>query len=396
MTIGSRDSVYRAQCSRRVLLFSMRNLTRHVSRCGGYEFEEVICDCDEVDLIAPVAYRPSGKNRIARRVEAFLWERGWAFNREIRVAKEYDLFFAFCLNPHDLRYLKHIKGLHGQCRRSVCVIGELWPSRIAEYSAELEALRNFDQIFSNLHSSVDLIAKATGRPCHFLPLGIDALRFCPVPDNPARTIDVYSIGRRAQDEHRALLASAERGKMLYVYDTVADFDVVDTREHRVLLANLIKRSRYFIAHPAKFDSVGETGGVHEMGSRFFEGAAGGAVMIGGAPLSAAYNTCFDWPDAVIPTGDDGRRISELVGELEAQPQRVVQIRRNNIVHSLRRHDWAYRWRKILDGIGLRATRRLLEREKRLNHIAQALGCALVPTAVVVLVEACMLICLSPI
>jgi hypothetical protein len=119
-------------------------------------------------------------------------------------------------------------------------------------------------------------------------------------------------------------------------------------------------------------------------------------MIGGAPLSAAYNTCFDWPDAVIPTGDDGRRISELVGELEAQPQRVVQIRQSNIMHSLRRHDWAYRWRKILDGLGLRATRRLLEREKRLNHIAQTLGCALVPTAVVDLVEACMLICLWPI
>ena len=211
-------------CRLRIALSQRRIVFAHIKRVAG-----------EVSLLD----RPRGKNRIARRVEAFLWERGWAFNREIRVAKEYDLFFAFCLNPHDLRYLKHIKGLHGQCRRSVCVIGELWPSRIAEYRADLEALRSFDQIFSNLHSSVDLIAKATGRPCHFLPLGIDALRFCPVPDNPARTIDVYSIGRRAQDEHRALLASAERGKMLYVYDTVADFDVVDTREHRVLLANLI-------------------------------------------------------------------------------------------------------------------------------------------------------------
>src|SRR5512145_145540 len=99
MTIVSRDSRYRArqppQVSARVLLFSMRNLTRHVSRGGGYEFEDVICDCDEVDMLAPVAYRPRGKNRIARRIDAILWERGWPFNREIRVAKEYDLFFAF-------------------------------------------------------------------------------------------------------------------------------------------------------------------------------------------------------------------------------------------------------------------------------------------------------------
>ena len=44
-----------------------------------------------------------------------------------------------------------------------------------------KVLRNFDQIFSSLHSSVDLIAESTGRPCHFLPLGIDALRFVPFP-----------------------------------------------------------------------------------------------------------------------------------------------------------------------------------------------------------------------
>jgi Glycosyl transferases group 1 len=295
------------------------------------------------------------------------------------VAKEYDLFFAFCLNPHDLRCLKHIKGLRDQCRRLICVIGELWPARMTECSADLKALQNFDQIFSTLHSSVDLIAEATGRPCHFLPLGIDALRFCPLPDNPARTIDVYSIGRRAEDEHRALLATAERGKMFYAYDTVADFEVMDPREHRVLLANLVKRSRYFITHPAKFNSPVETNGVPEMGSRFFEGAAGGAVMIGRAPFSAAYNSCFDWPDAVIPTGGHGRQITELVGELESQPQRVIQIRQNNIIHSLRRHDWAYRWRKILDCIGLPATTRLVEREKCLNQVSQALGCSLIPT-----------------
>jgi hypothetical protein len=219
-------------------------------------------------------------------------------------------------------------------------------------------------------------------------LGIDALRFCPVPDNPARTIDVCSIGRRAPDEHRALLARAERGEMFYVYDTVADFDVTDTREHRILLANLIKRSRYFITHPAKFNSLAETGGIPEMGSRFFEGAAGGAVMIGRAPLSAAYDTCFDWPDAVIPTNGDGRRMAELVSELEAQPQRVIQIRQNNVIQSLRRHDWAYRWRQILDSVELSMTARLVARARCLNYVAQAVRCSLVQTAAMDVIGAC--------
>jgi hypothetical protein len=358
----------------RVLLFSMRNLTRHVSRCGGYEFEDVICDCDEVDMLAPVGYRPRGRNGITRRIGAMLLQRGRPFDREIRVAREYDLFFAFCLNPHDLRCLKHIKGLHDRCRRSVCVIGEIWPAKMAECNDVLKALRNFDQIFSTLSSSVDLIAEAIGRPCDFMPLGIDALRFCPFPEKPGRSIDVYNMGRRAQEEHRALLACAERGDMFYVYDTTSDFDVRDPREHRILLANLVKRSRYFVTHPAKFKSLDETNGIQEIGARFFEGAAGGAVLIGEPPRCTAYNTHFDWPDAVIATGSGGQQIVDSIVELDTQPQRVVQIRQNNIIHSLRRHDWAYRWRQTLGCVGLPATTRLVEREKHLNHVATAVEC----------------------
>ena len=91
----------------------MRNLTHHVSRGGGYEFEDVICDCDEVDMLAPVAYRPRGKNRITRKIDAILWERRGEFNREIRVATEYDLFFAFCLNSAGAR------ATHGAYARGV-------------------------------------------------------------------------------------------------------------------------------------------------------------------------------------------------------------------------------------------------------------------------------------
>jgi hypothetical protein len=181
------------------------------------------------------------------------------------------------------------------------------------------------------------------------------------------------MGRRIAEEHRALVACADRGEMFYVHDTTCNFDVIDPREHRILLANLVKRTRYFITHWAKFDELTETGSHQEMGSRFFEGAAGGAVMIGSPPRCAAYDQCFDWPGAVIPTDRDGGRLPALVADLEAEPQRVARIRRNNIVHSLRRHDWAYRWRKVLDSVGLPATARAVEREERLNHIAEAVA-----------------------
>ena len=40
--------------------------------------------------------------------------------------------------------------------------------------------------------------------------------------------------------------------------------------------------------------------------------------------------------------------------LRLQPERLVEISRRNAMEALLRHDWAYRWKQILDIVGLRA------------------------------------------
>ena len=49
---------------------------------------------------------------------------------------------------------------------------------------------------------------------------------------------------------------------------------------------------------------------------------------------------------------------------------MEEIRRNNIVQSLLRHDWVYRWRAILDIVGLEPRPALLTREARLKNLAE--------------------------
>ncbi|MEP7308578.1 MAG: glycosyltransferase [Acidobacteriota bacterium] len=356
----------------RILLFSMRNLTRHVSRCPGYEFEDVISGCESVDVIAPRRPEDSA-SRIGRSLTTILRRQAPRVDGPIRIGREYDLFFAFCANPRDLRYLALVEGLHDRCRRTVCVIEELWPGQISAHRRDLEILRKFDCIFSTLESSVAAIQAATGRPCHYLPLGIDTVLFSPYPSNPVRHIDVYNIGRRHPTMHERLLSQGERGEMFYVYDTTTDFSVIDPHEHRVLLANQIKRSRYFVAYPPKFESLAETGGQHEVGSRLFEGAAGGAVMLGLAPSCAAYDRSFDWPDAVVPTPTNGAKIAAVIAELESAPVRVAQIRRNNVVNSLRRHDWVYRWKQVAERVGLSPSAQVAARQQRLERMALSIA-----------------------
>jgi hypothetical protein len=344
----------------------MRNITRHVARCAGYEFEDVVAQCDNVDIMAP-----SGaveRSRLARYARSLVSDSP-RIEGKLIVGKPYDLFFAFCHSPRDLRYLKLIEGRRKECQRSICVLSEFWPSSIPDVGRNLDVLRGFDCIFSNLESSVDAIRELTGRPCEFMPLGVDALRFCPFPSMPPRHIDICNIGRRYEGLHRVLLQQADAGEMLYIYDTAGNFSVLDVVEHRRFLANLVRRSRFFIAFPPKFDRPDETGGLAEIGSRVFEGVAGGAVILGSPSRCSAFDGCFDWPDAVIPAAADGGDILDVIAELEADPLRVEQIRRNGIVGTLQRHDWLYRWREVLEKAGLRTTRLMVEREKRLNRMA---------------------------
>lgn len=295
-----------------------------------------------------------------------------SFDIEIDEIKqgEYDLFFAVCANLWDFRYVAFSESLQAKCRRAVCLISEFWPQQIDELLPHLDVVRRFDYLFCNIESSVEPIEKMTQRPCHFLPGGVDAVRFCPYPGRPRRGVDFYSIGRRPDAVHRVLSGLAEQQGKFYIHDTMSDFGVIDPKDHRCLLANLIKRSRYFLAYPAKFDAPSETLGQQEIGFRFFEGAAGGAVMLGQAPRCASFGNYFDWPDPVISTELDGTQLAGLVADLDAQPARLAQIRRESMAGSLLRHDWVYRWRQILEAIDFPCLQGAIEREGRLATLAE--------------------------
>ena len=350
----------------RVLLFSTRNLHQHVSYCQRYELEDVIAEVDNVDLVAPRRPAERSEGPFVRYRNRLLGYNRPLIDGEIRVNKEYDLFFAV-VRPGDFKYMQSIKGLHERCRKLVCLFDELWPDDIPRLShSDFEFLQGFDYIFSSHASGADAAKQLTQRPSQFMPAGVDALGFCPYPARPRRSIDVFSMGRHPAGLHQALLACAEKDGIFYVYDTISKLWVRDTREHRRLMSNTIKRSRYFIAYPAKFN---EDMSHVELGNRYFEGAAGGAILLGQGGANTPYERFFDWPDAVLSTPADGSQIAELIADLDGQPERLARIRRDGVVNTLLRYDWVYRWRQILETVDLPVSHGILEREGRLKQLA---------------------------
>ncbi len=114
----------------------------------------------------------------------------------------------------------------------------------------------------------------------------------------------------------------------------------------------------------------ESAGERALSTRYFEGAAGGAILLGSRPGCPEFDDLFDWPDAVVDIAPDGSDLRQVLAALEADPERVAAARIANVVNSLRRHDWAVRWASILDTLDLPRTEAHDARLRQLAHAAE--------------------------
>jgi hypothetical protein len=369
--------VSRETITPRICMLTARGFKKKAFYCAQYEAQDVLLDVDDVDLI----HLEPGRGYKFKEA----WQRRLLFRdvtrklifanpglHKVRLDQEYDLFLVMCQMEHDFLDISAIEGWQDHCKTSVCWISEMWAARIPLCKYWIHSLRRFDHVFVSARDSVAALSDAIGRPCRWLPDAVDTLRFTPFPNPPARVIDVYSIGRRRKEIHRALLEATGGTDIFYVYDTFAGSmcDVLNYREHRNFFSNMAKRSRFFVVAPAKVGIAAETGGQIEIGARYYEGASAGAVMIGEAPECEAFRELFPWQDAVISLQADGSDVQKVLSSLEAEPERISAISRRNAAEALVRHDWVYRWKEILRVAGIEPSRRMKLREQRLRDLAE--------------------------
>ena len=123
--------------------------------------------------------------------------------------------------------------------------------------------------------------------------------------------------------------------------------------------------------PGKVNVPEETHGQIEVGFRYFEGSAAGTIMIGEAPDCEPFRSMFEWPDAVVHARSDGSNAGEVLAALMSQPERMNEISRRNAESALLRHDWIYRWKRILDIAGVQPPRGMHLRETQLKELANS-------------------------
>ena len=358
----------------RVLLFSLRNIYGKAHfRCPHFEFEDIICEIDSVDLLAPKVDPSSMRADFATRL---------AFHApitlnpgipKIPIKKQYDMLFTVCGHPQDLIMFNAVSHVKDNCAISVCLLDEFWVREIPHRRHYLPVLAKFDVVMLYYSQTVKPLSEAIGRRCVFLPPGVDTILFCPYPNPPKRALDVLSVGRRSEITHQQLLKLVKEDGLFYLHDSMAGIQTLNSKEHRALLANCAKRTRFYIVNPGLIDLPEKRGDQIEIGNRYFEGAASGAVMVGEPPYNEAFKTLFDWPEAVTPVTRlpfNSSDIDLVMKDLDRDPERQESIRRTGVLEALKRHDWVYRWEKILEATNLQPTQEMQQRKDRLRKLAE--------------------------
>jgi hypothetical protein len=361
----------------RICMLTSRSILHNAFRCGFFDAEDVLCEIDNVELLE---LKPKKGCRTRQLIQKSLISKDFtkkivSFNMAyspIRLANDYDLFIVYLPVWTDLIQIPAIRHWKNHCKVSICWIDEFWASGVPKLKSYLSALQDFDHIVLGLEGTVNVMRDATNLPCSWLPHGVNSLHFNPYPSSPPRVIDIYSIGRMWNGVHKAFLNYTSKNELFYIYDTfhVAETRILNYRAHREMIANLIKRCRYFPVSPAKMDVMHQSKGQAEVGARYYEGSAAGAVMIGQIPDSDSFRKLFGWKDSVIEIKQDGSDVFDILAQLDSEPQRVNEIRRRNVYESILRHDWVYRWERILDIAGLNPEPELSMRKDKLKRLAE--------------------------
>mgnify|MGYP000677420689 FL=1 len=359
-------------------MVSKRGISHEAFQAALFEAEDVLAETASVDLVsvapgASYAFRNRWQRRLLFRGLKSLAYANPGLER-VKLERDYDVFVAVCQNVWDLLSINAVENWKERCGVSICWLGEIWTAELAKIPHLVRSLQRFDHVFVSSQGTVAPLSEFLGRKCHFMPTATDTLRFSPMPHEPQRTVDVYSIGRRWPGVHEALKQAAADDGLFYLFDSyrkMAEMEFADHRQHRELFASIAKRSRYFMVSPGKMDSHAETRGQVEIGYRYFEGASAGAVMVGQAAECDAFRELFPWPDAVAEVKPDGSDVLEVIADLEADPVRLAELGRRNAAASLLRHDWVHRWMQIFEIAGVAPSSAMTARRDRLRELAHA-------------------------
>ena len=204
-------------------ILSQRGLSSHLARCGGYEFEDVLCaSLPGTKLYAP---RPTPSMLTGLKIKARIAHTGsfgGIFDNVFAVEQvdEHEVLLAVMGHSRDLALLGALKDWRRKSRYAICWLHELWIEDIPRLRGMLRVLEQFDLVVCSLYYTAEKLREELKSPdVMYLPPGVDTLEFAPVMEPSLRPIDITNIGSIADATHQSLLEYVKQIDGFYFFDT---------------------------------------------------------------------------------------------------------------------------------------------------------------------------------
>ncbi len=358
-------------------ILSLRGLDTHVSRCVGYELEDLLCAAfPGTKIYAP---RPNRTIHIGLKIKARVAQPGsfgGVFDNALAIEQvdDHDVLLAVVGDVRDLDVLGAMKSWRRKSRHAICRLDEFWVETMPRLRRYFRVLEQFDLVFcSEYYTAEKLSEELKGPDVIYLPPGVDALGFAPALEPSVRPIDVTNLGSLPEATHEGLLEYAKETDGFYFFETLRGRLEVDSpSEHRFRYAEILKRSKYFLCYLARIRLDGPPKQL-EFGPRYIEGLAAGCVLLGSRASTPAFDTYLGWEDAVIEMPFECGNPSEILRSLDGQADRLREISLRNVRQSLECHDHAHRWRTIVDRLGLSEDYHMSGRQEALARKSNEFG-----------------------
>ena len=253
--------------------------------------------------------------------------------REIRRA---DALFWFQMSSRPATPIWALTYARPTARRSAWVI-DSWAPSIRKIGALARAQR-MSPLFVGFRQSQMALRTAFPRlDVRWLPFAANTGIFHERPVD--RDIFAYWMGRRSAGLEHALEAyCAERGLELRTDRASGD-----------ALGNLVSRARYFVVTPPDVDDPVRTGGFSPLTSRYFEGLAGGARLLGQLPSSGEYQELLPL-DAILQVPATGEGLAAELDRDAAQLTAAREAVSRAQATVAERHTWTQRADQIYEAL----------------------------------------------
>lgn len=250
--------------------------------------EERLAAYPEATVVRPPALR---RPTLRRDLPAWL-----AAARTVRRA---DAVFWFQMSSRPPAPLWALAYANPRARRSTWVIDSWEP--VIERIGRIAAAQRIGPLFVSFRQSHAALRAAFPRlDARWLPFAANPAVFRPDGDGE-RDVFAYWMGRRTARLHDALEAYCRERGLVYRTDAVSG----------PALGELVARSRYFVVTPPDVDDPARTGSFSPMTSRYFEGPAAGARLLGTLPRSGEFEALLP-REAALEVPPDGTGLAEAL------------------------------------------------------------------------------------